>query len=184
MRKIESSEEACLTQSFRFGPEIAEAASQVLRTLGEKREVRGDPAIQSAIVGYAGGGTVLARTNATVMVEVLAALATDQRPHVVGDIGDLKRLVGDVFELKEGRPGACPEFFGFTKWQEVVEFAGTEEGEDLKTFVSLSNSMANESCMQRSRMSMQRKTQPMWSSRQGIKPRVVSGTGSDLPRIF
>jgi hypothetical protein len=32
---------------------------------------------------------------------------------VVGGTKDLARLLSDVYELKAGKPGVCPEFFGF-----------------------------------------------------------------------
>jgi hypothetical protein len=45
MEKIEGCEQSYLTQSFRFGNTIADVASQVLRTLGETKPVRGNPAV-------------------------------------------------------------------------------------------------------------------------------------------
>ncbi len=79
----------------------------------------------------------MARTNATVMGEILNALSAGLTPSVIGGTRELKRMLSDVFELKQGKPGTSPEFFGFQNWSEVVEFSGTEEGEDLKTFVQL-----------------------------------------------
>jgi hypothetical protein len=80
---------------------------------------------------------VLARTNATVILEVLNAIDASLRPHVVGGTEELKRLLSDVYELKQGNPATCPEFFGFTNWAEVVAFAETEGGEDIRMFVQL-----------------------------------------------
>jgi hypothetical protein len=137
MQKIVVPEEAYLTQSFRFGKAIADVASKIIATLGEKRLLRGNPGVQSQIGFYGGKTTILARTNATVLREVLGTLSRNERPHVLGGVEELKRLVRDVFELKEGKPGVSPEFFGFTSWQQVVAFAGSEEGEDIRTFVQL-----------------------------------------------
>jgi hypothetical protein len=137
MELVQGCDEAALTQSFRFGPEIAQAASNVLATLGEMRTIRGNPAVKSAIVPYGTARTVLARTNATVILQVLEAINAGQRPAVVGGTKELKRLLSDVYELKAGKPGVCPEFFGFEKWAEVVEFADTEEGESIRMFVQL-----------------------------------------------
>jgi hypothetical protein len=64
-------------------------------------------------------------------------LPEGQKPCVCGGTQELKRLLSDVYELKAGRPGVCPEFFGFQKWTEVVEFAESEEGQGLRTFVQL-----------------------------------------------
>lgn len=137
MEQIEGCDEAYLTRSFRFGTTIAEVASQVLQTLGETRPVRGSPTVISSINASGRARTVLARTNATVILEVLEAINADLRPCVVGGTDDLKRLLSDVFELKKNTPGICPEFFGFESWEEVVAFSETEEGEDVRTFVQL-----------------------------------------------
>jgi hypothetical protein len=137
MEKIGGCSEAHLTQSFRFGDAIAQAASQVLHTLGENKSVRGNPVITSTITPNGRADTVLARTNATVILEVLEAMNANLRACVVGGTGDLKRLLSDVYELKNNKPGTCPEFFGFQSWDEVVAFSETEEGEEIRTFVQL-----------------------------------------------
>ncbi len=49
MEKVASDHAGYMTTSFRFGREIAEAASGVLRTLGEKRPLMGNSSIQSRI---------------------------------------------------------------------------------------------------------------------------------------
>jgi hypothetical protein len=137
MEKIAGLDEAYLSQSFRFGSVIADAACRVLRTLGETVPIRGNPTVLSAIASNGITKAVLARTNATVMVEILNTLSAGLTPSVIGGTGELKRMLSDVFELKQGKPGTSPEFFGFQSWSEVIEFSGTEEGEDLKTFVQL-----------------------------------------------
>lgn len=137
MERIGNCEEASLTQSFRFGPEIAAAASKVLATLGERNVIRGTTGIRGGVRGSGEAGTVLARTNAGVIQEVLAAGAAGKRAHVVGGVAELKRLLSDVYELKKGKPASCPEFFGFDSWREVVAFAETEEGQAIRTFVHL-----------------------------------------------
>jgi hypothetical protein len=137
MEKIEGCDEVFLTQSFRFGNAIADAATRVLHSLGETETVRGTPTISSAIASTGHTKVVLARTNATVILEVLNAIDANRRPHVVGGTKELKRLLSDVYELKQGKPATCPEFFGFTSWADVVAFSETEEGEDIRMFVQL-----------------------------------------------
>jgi hypothetical protein len=137
MEQINGCEETHLTQSFRFGNTIADAASSVLGTLGETLRIRGNPEFKSRIIGSGDAQTILARTNATVIVEVLDAMTAGKRPCVVGGTKDLKALLSDVYELKAGKPGVTPEFFGFDNWPDVVEFSETEEGESIRTFVQL-----------------------------------------------
>lgn len=137
MEMITDCDEAALTQSFRFGADIADAASRVLSTLGEERHIRGNPAVASRISAFGNAKAVLARTNATVILEVLESIGAGYKPCVVGGTKELKRLLSDVYELKTGKLGVCPEFFGFENWSEVVEFSEMEEGQDIRTFVQL-----------------------------------------------
>lgn len=137
MDKIRGCKDAYLTKSFRFGTTLADAASKVLRTLGERRAMTGNPSIATRICKEARTRAVLARTNGVVMSELLTALESGVAPHVVGGTAELKRLLGDAFALKDNRPGSSPEFFGFTRWADVQDFAGTEEGEELRPVVKL-----------------------------------------------
>jgi hypothetical protein len=82
MNKIPGCEETALTQSFRFGEAIAAEASRLLATLGEHRQVRGNPQTTSAIVASGTAEAVLARTNATVILEILEATRLGRRPFV------------------------------------------------------------------------------------------------------
>jgi superfamily I DNA/RNA helicase len=138
MEQVTGCEEASLTQSFRFGESIADAASRVLATLGETQRLRGNPKIQSSIVdALTPTRAVLARTNANVIVEVLDAVRAGRKPCIIGGTGELTRLLSDVYELKNEKPASSPEFFGFANWREVVAFADSEEGESIKSFVQL-----------------------------------------------
>ena len=138
IEKVVGCEEASLTQSFRFGDAIASAASRVLATLGEAQRIRGNPAVASTVSAFGKPVAVLARTNGTVILEVLEfGRGWSKAMRGRGHQGILKRLLGDVYDLKACKPVSSPEFFGFDKWLDVVDFAETEEGEDLRTFVRL-----------------------------------------------
>lgn len=137
MDLIQTDETESLTQSFRFGEAIADRANRVLRGLGETLVLQGNPKRDSRISAYGSANAILARTNATVIAETLAAIEAGQHPFIVGGTTELRRLVGDVFNLMRGEPGAHPDFFGFKNWDEVVAFAETEEGESLQPFVML-----------------------------------------------
>lgn len=137
MEKVPDCIESPLTQSFRFGPVIAEAASRILRALGEHRPIVGNPDVESVINTDQNTRAVLARTNTTVISETLQALGNNKLPYIVGGTAELKKMVGDVFNLRKGEPPRHPDFFGFTNWDEVEEFAETDEGEELRPFVTL-----------------------------------------------
>ena len=137
MDRITSCREAYLTRSFRFGPAIAAAATAVIEMLGETKPLEGNPAVRSSIGPVASPSAILARTNAGVMTEVIGMLDVQRTPHLVGGVNELLRLLDDVTALKAGQPGSCPEFIGFSSWDEVVQFAESEEGESLRMFVQL-----------------------------------------------
>jgi hypothetical protein len=138
MEQLVGCDEASLTQSFRFGAPIAGAASLVLNMLGEKQTLRGNPEVDSSVViESTPTRAILARTNAALIVELLGAVRGRQRPFIVGGTGELARLLSDAGELKKGNPSTSPELFGFRNWREVADFADTDEGESLRTFVQL-----------------------------------------------
>jgi len=137
MEKIETDHTVRLSQSFRFGPAIADAANAILSMLGETQPLRGNQKIHSRIVEGAGGGTILARTNASTISAVIEAIDSDRRPHLVGGNDELMKMLKGVQDLKEGQPSTVPDFFGFESWQEVVDFAKSGEGDHLQTFVNL-----------------------------------------------
>lgn len=146
MEAIETEHSVGLTQSFRFGPQIAAAASVVLQRLGERSALVGNPALSSR-VGPCIPDTILARTNANVMTALVDALNDGRSPHLVGGTGELMEMLRGVQDLKQGTPSTVPEFFGFQNWNEVEEFSKTQEGEHLTTFVNLVDSRGERQLM-------------------------------------
>lgn len=137
MASVATEAEAALTRSFRFGETVAAAANSILTRLGETRAVVGAPNRDTRIVATGRTGTILCRTNAGVVTVVIDALTKNRSPHVVGGVTDLLRMLDDVGKLKRSIPGESPEFFGFNDWHEVVDFAESEEGESLRSFVNI-----------------------------------------------
>ncbi|QWG18799.1 UvrD-helicase domain-containing protein [Bradyrhizobium sediminis] len=136
MEKIETQGETYLTTSFRFGPAIAEWASKLLVFLGEKRPLRGNVAVKSR-VGSVEPRTILARTNASTIAAIIECLDEGKKPHLVGGTDELMEMLRGVQDLKEGKQSTVPDFFGFDKWEQVVEFAKSGEGDHLLSFVNL-----------------------------------------------
>lgn len=141
METIEGIPETHLTMSFRFGPAIADAANRVLAALGESKSLVGNPNKRSEVVGEGIARAVLTRSNAMLFREIVNAIDNNMKPHVVGGTREMKALLNDVDRLQKGEPGARPEFFGFTNWAEVVEYAQKPEGENLAQFVNLVEQM-------------------------------------------
>jgi hypothetical protein len=137
MESIDTDASTYLTTSFRFGNAVADIATKMLVKLGERQRVRGNPGINSRIGHIAKPAAVLARTNATTISAVIEALDAGHKPHLVGDKSELMDMLRGVQALKENEPSTCPAFFGFKSWNEVVEFARTDEGAHLVMFVNL-----------------------------------------------
>lgn len=146
MEKLETDAMSYLTMSFRFGAEIAEAASRVLALLGEKLPIKGNPKINSRI-GPVVPRTILARTNASSMTAVIESLDAGKKPHLVGGTDEIMEMLNGVRDLKEGRQSTVPDFFGFDRWEDVVEFAKSGEGDHLLTFVNLVESRGERQLM-------------------------------------
>lgn len=125
-----------LTQSFRFGNEIADVATKILCLLDATACVHGSSLVSSKI-GCSNPDTILSRTNASLIAYVIAAQKAGRTPYIVGGITDLRWLLDDVTLLRDGKPGTHPEFFGFNNWHDVRDFADRPEGQHLKTFVRI-----------------------------------------------
>lgn len=149
MASVSADAEALLTRSFRFGNAVADAATSILRVLGEPRQVIGDPTRNSRIASSGATRAVLCRTNAGVVSVVVESLAIGRRPHVVGGVSDLLRMLDDVKRLKRGIPAECAEFFGFRDWSEVVEFTESDEGESLRSFATIVGAFGEVALIQR-----------------------------------
>jgi len=137
LEKVNTPKECSLTQSFRFGPQIAELANVVLRRLGERQDIHGNRAVSSDIATATRPDAIIARSNGAVLQAVMTCLDGGSTPYVEGGTQELKRLIRGVYELRDQGFSTAPEFFGFTSWAEVVEYSETEYGQELATFVRL-----------------------------------------------
>jgi hypothetical protein len=126
-----------LTKSFRFGSDIATLANTVLRRMGESKQIVGNERVHSTVGPVVQPDAIIARSNGAVLAAVIATLDSGATPYVEGGTKDLRKLIGGVFELKDNGFSTVPEFFGFTSWEEVVEYSETEYGQELATFVRL-----------------------------------------------
>ncbi|WP_263385708.1 UvrD-helicase domain-containing protein [Granulicella arctica] len=136
MEQVASSHRVLLSQSFRFGPAIAEAATTVIRRLGAVAPLRGQPGRASDLARVR-PDVILARTNAGVIGSVLECLRRGVRCHVLGGTRELTRVLNDVERIREGSAAQSPELFGFSSWRDVMAFSGKPEGEALRSLVTL-----------------------------------------------
>ncbi len=135
MEAVASSRRVLLAQSFRFGPEIASAATKVLRTLGATEPLRGSSTVQSDLARVR-PDAILSRSNAGVIGNLLYCLKQGVRCAVVSGTRTLQRLLEDVLHVQQGRQAQTPELLGFQDWKDVMSFSRDPEGEHLRGLVN------------------------------------------------
>lgn len=130
-----------LSQSFRFGPEIAGEANEWLMNLDNPFLLRGLDG-QSGELGPFSRDlprAVICRTNAGVIGEAMAALDRGQTFFIVGGSKDMINLVKAMKDLREGKKPSHQMVAAFKTWQDLKEYAESEmcDEADLKLMVSL-----------------------------------------------
>jgi hypothetical protein len=134
-----------LTKSFRFGPNVAEAANEWLELLGSDLRVVGHDPIRSTVGELTSPPrAILCRTNGTALGWVLAFHARNIKVALApGDKSagkDIERFAWAARDLMNGEGTDHPDLVGFTTWNEVVQYAEEEEdGADLKRLVGIIN---------------------------------------------
>jgi F-box protein 18 (helicase) len=122
-----------LTQSFRFGPEVAQLANELLRTFkAETHPVHGRSEA-SRIGPVEGPHTVIARTNAVLFKEAVD-LYPDHRLGFVGGIQGYRfSLIVDTYYLYANAPDRIrdPYIKSFSQFAELRQFAETVKDWEL-----------------------------------------------------
>ncbi|MFE2675720.1 UvrD-helicase domain-containing protein [Streptomyces hygroscopicus] len=132
-------EQLRLTQSFRFGPAIAEVANRWLGHAESEMQLTGHGHGPGSRVGeVAQPEAVLCRGNVDAMSEVLSYLELGIPVALTGGGSALQRIAKAALELKAGQRTSHPELFLFSSWGEVQEYAEQDKaGQDLKAIVQL-----------------------------------------------
>ena len=136
MEEIETRQNLKLTQSFRFGREIADLANQVLAGLHETVPLRGNPKIHSTI-GPTNPDAILARTNATLIAKVVELVGNGRKVGIQGGTAEQIAVLKGLIDIKAGTASTVPELFGINNWNELQEFIKTDEGQQIATLVRL-----------------------------------------------
>ncbi len=130
-----------LSQSFRFGPAIADQANKWLQVLEAPLRLRGADQVNSKVAPLARPDAVLCRTNAEAVSQLMAAAQQSQRAALVGGGTDIRRLAEAATTLRAGLGTDHPELFAFRSWGEVQDYVAQDaSGSDLKVFVQLIDS--------------------------------------------
>lgn len=128
-----------LSQSWRFGPAIADEANRWLELLDAELRLTGNPARQSILTGMLpDADAVLCRTNGAAMSEAITALKDGRRPAIVGGGDELRKLAEASKQLRERGMTTHPELYAFRSWGEVQDYVAQDEGgRDLRVAVNL-----------------------------------------------
>ena len=127
-----------LTQSWRFGPAVAEEANVWLGVLDARLRLRGSPHRVSTLGPVEVPDAVLCRTNAGCVAEVMAAHDRDRPVALVGGGQDIVGLAEAAKRLRAGQPAGHPELVAFNDWADVQEYAENDPGgSDLAVAVKL-----------------------------------------------
>ncbi|MET0492899.1 MAG: AAA family ATPase [Actinoplanes sp.] len=128
-----------LSQSFRFGPRVADRANLWLDLLSAPTRVIGASWIDSTVGPVDAPDGVLCRTNAGAMGQTMEHLAADRRVHLVGGGNQIRRLAEAAEQLIRGEPCDHPELAAFASWDEVCQYVSEDDGGDLAPAVKLIN---------------------------------------------
>lgn len=142
LKMFSTEHEGTLSQSWRFGPAIAEVANRVLGMLPGDPGIplKGNPGMDSRLDLLDTPDAILCRSNAQAISEVMKAQAAGTSVHLVGNSGkDVLRFAKAADELM-GPDGATahPELSCFSSWSEVVSYVEEDElGVELALMVKL-----------------------------------------------
>ena len=127
-----------LSQSFRFGPHLAQEANRWLAIAEAPIRLTGTPAVPTELGHLARPDAVLCRTNVGAMAHVMNLLAAGHQVGLAGGGDSLRALALAARDLKEGRRTSHPELVLFPSWGELQDYAAHDPaGRDLQPLVDL-----------------------------------------------
>jgi hypothetical protein len=119
-----------LTQSFRFGHEIASVGNQYLQQLGSPVTVRGLPSIHSEVCLVEEPDAVLCRTNVGIFFSLREAQLNGRRVALPSGFKEgLQSFTRGCLKLIQGERSGHPELAPFTSWRAALDWANEESDE-------------------------------------------------------
>ncbi|MFD4933404.1 UvrD-helicase domain-containing protein [Streptomyces virginiae] len=141
LAKLPVDARATLTQSFRFGPAVAEVGNRFLRLLGTRMRLKGFDRKQSHIAQLQPGeeSMVIARTNAGVALAAVQALTVGRTVAVSGGVKALQEFVQAAHALAAGEDTDHAELARFNgmPYDDILEEVKADP--DLQQLASLFN---------------------------------------------
>jgi hypothetical protein len=138
MDKFPAKTRLTLSQSFRFGSQVAKEANKWLSILGTDMRLKGFGRISSMVRSVEHPDAILCRTNAEAMVQAMRIMDAGATAAIVGGGDTIRALAEAAADLKAGRGTGHPELFAFRTWSEVQDHAENDAtGSDLRVLVDL-----------------------------------------------
>ncbi|GAB2326660.1 UvrD-helicase domain-containing protein [Streptomyces variabilis] len=127
-----------LTQSWRFGPAVAEVGNEYLALLESDLRLEGAPTLDTTLGAVEEPDAILTRTNVGAISAVFAGFEAGKRVALVGGGRDIEDIARAARDLQQGRRTKHPELSAFENWSEVKEYAESDEdARTLQMFVRL-----------------------------------------------
>jgi len=142
MGRFAAAHRLTLSQSFRFGPAVAEEANKWLELIAAPLRLKGFEPIKSELGPIEEPKAILSRTNAGVISAALSVAEEENgRSYgVVGGTKPIQMLAEAARDLMAGRGTSHPELMGFNNWTDAADYATEEGSAELKVFVKLVDS--------------------------------------------
>ncbi len=138
LANVPSDQRAFLTQSFRFGPVVADVANDLLARLDAELRVVGHTPIPSTVAAVDAPDAVLCRTNATAVRSVMEVMGRGLIPYLVGGGEQVVRFARAAADLMRGMSTEHPDLACFNSWGEVKLYVEEDEqGNELELLVKL-----------------------------------------------
>ena len=137
LKHMSHAQKCQLSESFRFGPEIADVANEILDLLptGMRLEGKGGP---SKVTMLDNPSCWLFRGNAGTVSQALVELSKNRKFHITGDVSGIVRFCEGVRDLQAGQRSFHPDLATFETFAEFEKYVETDEGaSDLKLMVKL-----------------------------------------------
>lgn len=130
-----------LTQSFRFGPDIASVANIILQgALNEERPIRGINTIVSKVFNSKNietSNAVLCRTNATAFAKFVELAAKNIPAQIAFETATILKFADDAKKLKSNIPVDTGDLIGFSSWYELLSYVEDSGDANLKTLIKV-----------------------------------------------
>lgn len=130
-----------LTQSFRFGPNIASVANIILQqALDEERPIKGTNSISSKVYNNKNlkdSNAILCRTNATAFAKFVELSSKNIPVQIAFETSTILKFADDSKKLKNNIPVDSGDLVGFKTWFSLVEYAEQDGDANLKTMIKV-----------------------------------------------